>query len=33
MEFLKNIIIGFEKHQRKQPGRVQAIALEAALLS
>lgn len=32
-EVFKNIIIGREKHQRKKPGRVQAIALEVALLS
>lgn len=31
--FFLNIIIGCEKHQRKQPSRVEGIALEVALLS
>lgn len=32
-EVFKNIITGCEKHQRKQQGGVQAIALEVPLLS
>lgn len=32
-DVFKNVIIRCEKRQRKQPSRVQAIALEVALLS